>query len=350
VSTTTAIFRYLDAAIQKEASDLIFTVGVPPAVRIHGAISQFDVAPLTHEDTQKLLYSVLTQEQIARFEAELELDFSIQYQDKGRFRGNAFRQKGACGAVFRLISSSIPSLNDLSLPAVLEEICMQPQGLLLFSGPTGHGKSTTQAAMVNLINQSKRCHIVTVEDPIEFLHVSNKAIIEQREVGADTHSFASALKHVLRQNPDVVQIGELRDLESMAVALTAAETGHLVMATLHTNSAPQAVDRIIDVFPPYQQNQIRTQLSFCLLAIISQRLLPRADGQGRVPAVEILRNLPSIANLIREGKTQQIASIIETNAKVGMQTMDSVLKDMYRRGVITRDVALKHVTSPRTLD
>ena len=350
MASSTAIFRYLDAAIQKEASDLILTVGVPPSVRIHGSISHFDVEPLSSEDTQNLLYSLLTQAQIARFEAELELDFSIQYQNKGRFRGNAFRQKGACGAVFRLISPHIPSLTDLGLPTVLEEICMQPQGLVLFSGPTGHGKSTTQAAMVDLINQRRRCHIVTVEDPIEFLHISSKAIIEQREVGCDTLSFASALKHVLRQNPDVIQVGELRDLESMAVALTAAETGHLVMATLHTNSAPQAVDRIIDVFPPYQQNQIRTQLSFCLLAVVSQRLLPRADGQGRVPAVEILRNLPSVANLIREGKTQQIPSIIETHSKIGMQTMDSELKDMYRRGVITREVALKYVTSPRTLE
>ena len=349
-SASNAIFRYLDAAITREASDLIITAGIPPAVRIHGAISQFDVQPLTQEDTQRMIYSVLTQQQVARFEADKELDFSIQFQNKARFRGNAFRQKGAVGAVFRLISSTIPSLVELNLPAVLEEVCMQPQGLLLFTGPTGHGKSTTQAALVNLLNEKRRCHIVTVEDPIEFLHVSQKAIIEQREVGEDTHSFAAALKHVLRQNPDVVQIGELRDLESMAVALTAAETGHLVMATLHTNSAVQAVDRIIDVFPPYQQNQIRTQLSFSLLAIISQRLLPRADGQGRVPAVEILRNMPSVANLIREGKTQQIASIIETHAKVGMQTMDSVLKDLYRRGVITRDVALKFVTSPRTLD
>jgi twitching motility protein PilT len=349
-SSTNAIFRYLDAAISKEASDLIITAGIPPAVRIHGNISQFDVAPLNHEDTQKMVYGVLNQQQIARFESEKELDFSIQFQNKARFRGNAFRQKGAVGAVFRLISSKIPSLQELSLPTVLEDVCMQPQGLLLFTGPTGHGKSTTQAALVNLINEKRRCHIITVEDPIEFLHVSQKAIIEQREVGDDTHSFAAALKHVLRQNPDVIQIGELRDLESMAVALTAAETGHLVMATLHTNSAVQAVDRIVDVFPPYQQNQIRTQLSFSLLAIISQRLLPRADGQGRIPAVEILRNLPSVANLIREGKTQQIASIIETHAKVGMQTMDSVLKDMYRRGVITRDTAMKFVTSPRTLD
>ena len=349
-SASSAIFRYLDAAIAKEASDLIFTVGIPPAVRIHGSISQFDVAPLTHEDTQKIVYSILNSEQIARFEAEKELDFSIQYQDKARFRGNAFRQKGTVGCVLRLIATSIPTLTELGLPTVLEEICMQAQGLLLFTGPTGHGKSTTQAAMVNLINEKRRCHIITVEDPIEFLHVSQKAIIEQREVGDDTHSFAAALKHVLRQNPDVIQIGELRDLESMSVALTAAETGHLVMATLHTNSAVQAVDRIIDVFPPYQQNQIRTQLSFCLMAIISQRLLPKADGVGRVPAVEILRNLPSVANLIREGKTQQIGTIIETHAKMGMQTMDSVLKDMYRRGVITRDTALKHVTSPRTLD
>jgi len=349
VDKTLAVGRFFDAAIEQGASDLIFTAGVPPAVRLNGVIVQFDLPPLTSDETLKLVYSVLSQDQIAKFEAALELDFSIQYQNKARFRGNCYKQKGAVAAVFRLIPSAIPSLDSLGLPAVLAEICMQPQGLLLFTGPTGHGKSTTQAALIDLINQKRRCHIITIEDPIEYLHVSKNSIIDQRDVGNDTHSFTAALRHVLRQAPDVIQVGELRDLESMGVALTAAETGHLVMATLHTNSAIQAIDRIIDIFPPLQQNQIRTQLSFSLLAVISQRLLPRTDGKGRVASVEILRNLPSVANLIREGKTQQIATIIETHSKVGMQSMDSSLKDLCRRGVITRECAAKFMVNPNSL-
>ncbi len=344
------ISRLFDAALQRGASDLVITAGCPPSLRLNGAIVQFDLPVLTSEDTIKLVYSVLSQEQVARFEQDLELDFSIQFQNRARFRGNAYKQKGAVAAVFRLLSSAIPSLNDLGLPAVLEEICMQAQGLLLFTGPTGHGKSTTQAALLDLINQTRRCHIVTVEDPIEYLHASKKSVVDQREVGDDTRSFSAALKHVLRQDPDVILIGELRDLESISVGLTAAETGHLVLATLHTNSAIQAVDRMIDVFPPHQQNQIRTQLSFCLLAIISQRLLPRSDGKGRVPAVEILRNMPSVSNLIREGKSQQIATVIETNSKVGMQTLDSSLKDLYRRGIVTREIAAKHMVNPQALN
>jgi twitching motility protein PilT len=343
------ISRFFDAALQKGASDIMFTAGTPPAVRINGVMVPFDLPPLTADDTLKLVYSILTQEQIGRFEGDLELDFSIQYQAKARFRGNAYRQKGSVAAVFRLIANTIPTLEELNLPPVLEEICMQAQGLLLFSGPTGHGKSSTQAALLDMVNQRRRCHIVTVEDPIEFLHTSKKSVVDQREVGDDTRSFANALKHVLRQAPDVILIGELRDLESISVGLTAAETGHLVLATLHTNSAIQAVDRIIDVFPPHQQSQIRTQLSFCLQAIIGQRLLPRADGKGRIPAVEILRNVPGIANLIREGKTQQIASMLETHSKVGMQTMDAALKDLYRKGIITREIAAKHMLNPQVL-
>jgi twitching motility protein PilT len=258
-------------------------------------------------------------------------------------------QKGAVAAVFRLIPSEIPGVNDLGLPPVLEEMVLQPQGLLLFTGPTGHGKSTTQAALIDVINQKRRCHIVTIEDPIEYLHHPKKSVVDQREVGQDTHSFAAALKHVLRQDPNVVQIGELRDLETMGTALTAAETGHLVLATLHTNSAVQAVDRIIDVFPPYQQNQVRTQLSFCLLAVVAQRLLPRADGQGRVAAFEILRNVPGVANLIREGKTSQITTMVETHGKVGMQTLDASLKDLYQRGLVSREEAARHMNDPQRL-
>lgn len=343
------IIKFFQAAIQKGASDVIFTAGTPPAARLNGALVQFDVPPLTADETVKLLYSILTQEQIARFEQEWELDFSVQYKSEARFRGNAYKQKGAVAAVFRIIPSQIPTVEELGLPPVLGELVLQPQGLLLFTGPTGHGKSTTQAALIQLINKTRACHIITVEDPLEYLHTSHNSVIDQRDVGEDTHSFAAALKHVLRQNPDVIQIGELRDLESMTVALTAAETGHLVMATLHTNSATQAMDRLIDVFPPYQQNQVRTQLSFCLLAVISQRLLPRATGKGLVPAVEVLRNLPSVSNLIRQGKTEQLASIIETQAKAGMQSMDSALKDLVRRGLITREVAMRHLVNPTAL-
>ena len=344
------VFKYFDAALQRNASDILFTAGVPPCIRVNGEISQFDVPALTPDQTQRMLYSVLTQEQIARFENELELDFSIQYQDRARFRGNAYRQKGAVASTFRSIPNLIPSFEQLGLPAVLSEWCMQPQGLMLFTGPTGHGKSTTQAALIDRINQTQRWHIVTVEDPVEYLHVSKRSVIDQRDVGEDTHSFGSALRHVLRQDPDVIQVGELRDHESIAVALTAAETGHLVLSTLHTNSAVQAIDRIIDVFPSHQQNQVRTQLSFSLLAIVSQRLLPRVDGKSRVLAVEVLRNTPAVANLIRESRTQQIATVIETHGKSGMQSMDSSLKDLFKRGLIARDTAARHMVNPGALN
>jgi twitching motility protein PilT len=347
---TLDIAKFFEAAVERGASDVIITAGVPPCVRLNGAIVQFDVPPLTAEQTAKMIYGVLTQDQIAHFEQERELDFSIQYKAKARFRGNVYRQKGCVAAAFRLIPAAVPTLEDLQLPSVLGELCLHSQGLLLFTGPAGHGKSTTQAALIELINRSRACHIVTIEDPIEYLHFSQKAVIDQRDVGEDTLSFAAALKHVLRQDPDVIQIGELRDLESMTVALTVAETGHLVMATLHTNSAAQAVDRLVDVFPGHQQNQIRTQLSFSLLAVVSQRLLPRADGHGVVPAVEVLRNVPAVANVIRDGKTEQIATIIQTHGKVGMQSMDAALKDLLQRRLITREAALQYASGPRALE
>ncbi|MCZ7643898.1 MAG: type IV pilus twitching motility protein PilT [Planctomycetota bacterium] len=343
------IARYFEAAVKRGASDILLTAGVAPCIRLNGTVAPFDLPALNADETRKLLYSVLSSEQVARFEADHELDFSIQYGDRARFRGNAYMQKGAVAAVFRLIPSAIPPLSELGVPAALEDLALQPQGLLLFTGPTGHGKSTTQAALLRIVNERKRCHIITIEDPIEYLHASQRSVIDQREVGEDTRSFAAALKHVLRQDPDVILVGEMRDLETMSTALTAAETGHLVLATLHTNNAIQACDRIIDVFPPYQQNQVRTQLSFCLLAIVAQRLLPRKDGKGRVVAVELLRNVPGIANLIREGKTQQLATIMETGAKFGMQTMDAAIKDLYRKGLVDRDVATRHMQSPQTL-
>ncbi len=344
------IGRFFEAALRREASDLLFTAGVPPCLRFNGDLRAFDLPPLTSAQTQKLVYSVLTHEQIARFEAERELDFSIQYQDHSRFRGNVYMQRGAVAAAFRLIPSEIPEFETLGLPPVLADLVLQPQGLLLFTGPTGHGKSTSQAALIQIVNQHRHSHIITIEDPIEFVHLSQKSVVDQRDVGQDTHSFAAALKHVLRQDPDVILIGEMRDLETTAAALTAAETGHLVMATLHTNSAIQAVDRIIDIFPPHQQNQIRTQLSFSLLAIVSQRLLPRANGDGRVAAVELVRNVPAVAHLIREGKTSQIATVLETHAKVGMLTMDASLKNLYQRGLVTQEAAARCMVNPQALN
>jgi twitching motility protein PilT len=343
------IRRFFDAALKSNASDLLFTAGSPPCARVNGEIVYFDMPALSAEEVRRLVYAVLTQEQVARFEEKLELDFSISYRDTVRFRGNAYRQRGCVAAAFRLIPSKIPTLEELGLPPVLRELALHPQGLLLVTGPTGHGKSTTQAALIDIINSERRCHVVTIEDPIEYLHFSRRSVIDQREVGEDTRSFADALRHVLRQDPNVIQIGEMRDLETISTALTAAETGHLVIATLHTNSAVQSCDRIIDVFPPHQQNQVRTQLSFCLLAIVSQRLLPRADGKGRVAAVEILRNHPAVANLIREGKTQQLQTVMETQGRLGMQTMDAAVKRLYRDGIITRETATRNMVNPSML-
>lgn len=343
------IGRFLEAAIRRGASDLLLTAGVPPCLRLNGDLCPFDLPPLTHDKSLELVYSVLTQDQIARFEAERELDFSIQFQDKTRFRGNAYYQKGAVAGSFRLIPSTIPSLESLGLPAILADLVLQPQGMLLFTGPTGHGKSTTQASLIDIVNKKRRKHIITIEDPIEFLYTSKNCVIDQREIGQDTLTFAVALRHVLRQDPDVILIGEMRDLETTATALTAAETGHLVLATLHTNSGIQAMDRIIDMFPPHQQNQVRAQLSFCLIAVVAQRLLPRAQGKGRIAAAEVVRNVPAVANLIREGKTSHIAAIVETHAKFGMQTMDASLRSLYQKGLLKREVAAAYMTNPHAL-
>jgi twitching motility protein PilT len=305
---------------------------------------------LAPEDVKKLVYGVLADPQIARFEREKELDFSFTLRAKIRFRGNVFMQRGSVGAAFRLISWTIPTLAELQLPPIIADLALAPQGLVLVTGPTGHGKSTTQAAMIDLINGKRKCHIVTVEDPIEFLHAAKLSVIEQREVGDDTHSFANALKHVLRQNPDVILVGEMRDPDSLSAAITAAETGHLVISTLHTNDCAQAVDRIIDSFPAYQQNQVRSQLSMALLAVFAQRLLPRADGKGRIPAVEILRNSAAVANLLREGKTHQIYSIMETHAKDGMKTMDAALKELYLKGLVGYEQARRNMRNPMNLE
>lgn len=344
------ITQLLKFGVDRGASDILITANSAPVVRLNGELSITKAAPLTPTDTRTLVYSVLTDSQKAKFEAEKELDFSLSFRDKYRFRGNAYIQRGHVAANFRLIPSEIPSLEELKLPPVVEELSLKHQGLVIVSGPTGHGKTTTQAAMINIVNNKRRCHIVTVEDPIEFVHVNNRSVVDQREVGDDTLSFANALKHVLRQDPDVILVGEMRDLETVATALTAAETGHLVIATLHTNDAVQSIDRMIDVFPPHQQHQVRAQLALCLLAVISQRLLPKADKTGRIVAVEIMRNIAAVANLIREGKAHNVYTVMETQSKEGMQTMDSSIKSLYLKGLVTYEEAKQRMRDPKMLD
>lgn len=336
--------------VQKEkASDLLISAGAPPILRINGQLYRSRTDSLTPEQTKKLIYDFLTEEQISSFETHRELDFSLAYGRRHRFRVNVYLQKEAVTAALRPIPDSVPTVADLGLPEAIKDLANARQGLVLVTGPTGQGKTTTQAALIDLINNTRACHIVTVEDPIEYVHNHKRSIVDQREVGSDTRSFATALKYVLRQNPDVILVGEMRDLETITAALTAAETGHLVFATLHTNDAIQTVDRIIDVFPPGQQQQVRFQLSLALLAIISQRLLPRADNAGRVLAAEVLFNNNAIANLIREGKTHQVYSVVETSAKEGMLTLDRSLKSLYKRGVITYDEAAANMRNPKEI-
>ena len=318
-------------------------------IRVHGNMRRTDHAPLTPKEVKTLVYSLLNEHQRLMFEQEKELDFSLGVGTEYRFRVNVYLQKGSVAAAFRPIPSMIPKLKDLGLPPLVYDLAFFPQGLILVTGPTGHGKSTTLASMIDLINTNKHCHIISVEDPIEYIHAHKNSIVDQRELGGDTLSFATALKYVLRQDPDVILVGEMRDLDTMSAALTAAETGHLVLATLHTNDAVQTIDRIIDVFPERQQQQVRVQLSLTLLAVISQRLLPKKSGNGRVLAVEILRNIHSSANLIREGKTHQLYSVIETGAKDGMMTMDSSLIRLHERGLITLEIAQNHMRHPQSL-
>ncbi len=346
----------LKEVVRRNASDLHLCVGVPPILRIDGQLYRMNFQPATPKQTQRLIYEILTDEQIQRFENNLELDFSYSLQDTARFRVNVYKERGCIAAAFRLIPRRIPTIRELELPTILEEIVMRPRGLVLVTGPTGHGKSTTLAAMINHLNNTKSLHIITIEDPIEYLHPHRKCIINQRELGEDTKSFPSALRAALREDPDVILVGEMRDPETIAIAITAAETGHLVLSTLHTNSAAETIDRIIDVFPPNQQPQIRVQLSMNLVAVISQQLLPRAPGAprnpfggGRIAAVEIMIANPAIRNLIREGKTYQIPSIIQTSAAEGMQTMDQALRDLYVRGFITYEDAIARAHNPEEL-
>ena len=316
------------------ASDLHLCAGTPPVLRIRGVLGRLDLPPLDAEEMRNLVYRVTTLEQQKTLEVERELDFSYAYGDKWRFRLNAFFDRDSVAAAVRLVPAEVPTLRELHMPPILRELAFRPRGLVLVTGPTGSGKSTTLAAMIDAINEQRACHIVTVEDPIEFVHKHKLAVVNQREVGADTRSFARALRSALRQDPDVILVGELRDLESISIALTAAETGHLVFATLHTRSAAGAIDRIVDVFPAEQQAQVRVQLSASLQGIVAQALMPTADGEGRRAAVEILVADDAVRNLIRQAKMEQVHSYMHTGGKRGMHTLEQALARLVQDGEI----------------
>ncbi len=338
------IATLLKTAMEREASDLHLTTNSPPVLRIYGRLYVLNDLPiLTRENTKELIYNILSDEQKAVFERDKELDFSFCISGMDRFRVNVHYQRGNIEAAFRRVPLKIPSIEELGLPRVVYDLVRKPYGLVLVTGPTGMGKSTTLAAMLDLINNERAEMIVCIEDPIEFVHFSKKSIIKQREVYADTHSFPEALKRALRQDPNVIVVGEMRDLETIATTLTAAETGHLVLATLHTPDCPQTIQRIIDVFPPHQQRQVRIQLADSLQGVISQLLLPRADGTGRILATEVMIVTSGIRNLIREEEIAQIPSLIQMGGQYGMYTMDRCLKDLYRKGLITKEVALSKV-------
>jgi twitching motility protein PilT len=330
----------LATVAQRQASDLHLTAGAPPAIREKGKVVPMEGFPvLTAQQTRDVVFGILSEDQRKRFETARQLDFAYAIPNVARFRVNCYMQRGAVSAAFRLVPQGIPSLDDLGVPAVLREFTRKPRGFVLVTGPTGSGKSTTLAAMIDVINREREDHILTIEDPIEFLHQHKRSIVNQREIGSDAENFTLGLRAALRQDPDVILVGEMRDMETISTALTAAETGHLVFATLHTQSTAQTVDRIIDVFPAEQQQQVRTQLSVALQGIVTQQLLPTADGQGRVVACEVLVPNPAVRNLIRESKTHQIYSAIQTAGSIGMQTMDADLVRLVREGRITVEMA-----------
>lgn len=318
-------------------------------IRIHGEIRKIDTPPLNKEEVHKILYDILNDQQRKIYEEFHELDFAIAFSDTGRFRVNAFLQQRGDSIVFRTIPTTIPTLEQLGVPKIIEDLTKKEKGLILVTGPTGCGKSTTLAAMINLINHEEKCHILTIEDPIEFVHTSRNSLINQRELGPHTHSFANALKSALREDPDVILVGEMRDLETISLALTAAETGHLVFGTLHTSSAPKTVDRIIDVFPPEQQGQVRTMFSESIQAVITQQLIKRKDGKGRVAALEIMIGTTAVRNLIRENKIAQIPSSIQTGRQHGMQTMDQAIVELCQKGMVSRESIEKLVSNPSVL-
>src|SRR5215217_6794905 len=336
--------------VEHKASDLHITSGAPPTIRVRGSLVPLEGLPnLTPTDTREIVYAILSSSQRQTLETDWQLDFAYSVSGVGRFRVNTFFQRGTLGAAFRLIPSETVPIEKLGLPSVVREFAKRPRGIVLVTGPTGSGKSTTLASLIDEINQTRDEHILTIEDPIEFLHSHKRCIVNQRELGADAPSFALGLKAALRQDPDVILVGEMRDMETIGTALTAAETGHLVFATLHTQDAPQTIDRIIDVFPPTQQGQVRAQLAIGLQGVVTQTLVPTADGQGRAVAAELMIPTPGVRNLIREGKTHQIYSLIQTGASHGMQTMDASLAGLVRAGRLTQEIAETRSSSPEEL-
>lgn len=329
-------------AVELNASDLHITVGIPPTMRINGSLMPYGNEKLSPKETEEYTKCILNKEQYEKYLSEGEMDLSYSIQGKGRFRVNIFRQRGSDAMALRTVALQMPTLEKLEMPQVVKGLCKKTRGLILVTGPTGSGKSTTLAAMINEINNTTNGHIITLEDPIEYLHKHKKSIVNQREIGHDTRSYSAALRAALREDPDVILVGEMRDLETISIAITAAETGHLVMSTLHTIGASKTIDRIVDVFPPHQQQQIKVQLSAVLEGIISQQLIPKANGQGRTCALEIMVATPAIRNLIREGKTHQIDSAVQTGGKYGMKTMDMSLVELYKKGIITYDDAITY--------
>ena len=340
----------LELVLTQGASDLHLTVGSKPVFRLHGELTQLEQYPvLTAQGLRAMVYAILPQRRREQLEQDLELDMSYSLPGRARFRVNVYFQRDSIGAAFRLIPYEIKTVDSLGLPPIVTELARYPRGFVCVTGPTGSGKSTTLAALVDIVNTERRAHIMTVEDPIEFLHKHKNSIVNQREVGTDTKGFAQALKHVLRQDPDVILVGEMRDLETIQTAITAAETGHLVFATLHTQDAPQTIDRIIDVFPPHQQQQVRVQLATTLQGVVTQQLLQTTDGQGRAVASEVLIATSAVRNLIREGKVHQIYSAMQAGGRLGMHTMDSSLAELVRSGKITQQLALERAHDPEEL-
>ncbi len=343
------IIQILQNAVEMKASDLHITVALPPMIRVNGELKPYGDIQLTQSDTAAAAKQILSDSQMSMLDNVGEVDLSYVLPGISRFRVNVYKQRGSFCMAFRVIWVRIPTIDELGFPNVIKDLSLKPRGLILVTGPTGSGKSTTLAAMVNHINQNRNCHILTLEEPIEYLHKHGKSMINQREIGGDSMSFASGLRAALREDPDVILVGEMRDLETISIAITAAETGHLVLSTLHTIGAAQTIDRIIDVFPSHQQQQIRIQLAGVIEGVISQQLLPTSDGSGRVAALEIMVANNAISNLVREGKTHQIPTVIQTNGKLGMKTMDHALSELVHNGMITRDKANLSCIDPEML-
>ncbi len=336
------INKLLKEVVELKASDLHLTQGLPPVLRVDGILVQKETSKLKREDMESILAQLLSKEKAIRFDTDGEVDFSYIIPELGPFRVNAYRQRGSVGVAVRVLSTGVPGLEELGLPEVVAKMARRKRGLILITGPTGSGKSTTMAAMIEMINTSYNLHIITLEDPIEYLHKHKKSIVTQREIGRDSRTFSGGLRAALRQDPDVVMVGEMRDLETISTVITAAETGHLVMATLHTGDAAQTVERVIDSFPSNQQQQVRIQLANSLVGVITQNLLPHSNGKGRVVAAEILICNHAVRNLIRENRIHQIPSVIQTNTNLGMQTMDKHLQQLYEKGKVTKDEVLEH--------